>query len=342
MKANNPSDKSPAKFWGGHTVTGHMWFMSLLGLAVKAAVALGLLVYVPKLKGISNTLVLFAGFHVVGAFVLFSSGYVAVWPTLAGKFRAKNGARAQHLDFGWTPGMTLGPLVSAVMLLAMAVAVQVAWPAWWPAALVATLLVANYFAGYLRADAARKPDHVSLPMVDLLSSDHDLVLDAGCGAGRTTLALSRILHNGRIVALDRFDSGYIAGGGRDLLENNLRLAGLTDRVEIHHGDITDLPFGGATFDSAVSTHAMDHLGRQTERALREVLRVLKPGGRFLIVVWTPGWAMFSTANVLSFFLTTRAGWRRMAETGGFVVRNEGMFNGFAFLLLEKPSADARS
>ena len=85
---------------------------------------------------------------------------------------------------------------------------------------------------------------------------------------------------------------------------------------------------------------MDHLGRQTEQGLREILRVLKPGSRFLLVVWTPGWAMFSMATVLSFFLTTRNGWKRRVETVGFTVRDEGVFNGFAFLLLEKPNAVA--
>jgi SAM-dependent methyltransferase len=315
-----------------------MWLMSLLGLVVKVAVALGLLVYVPRFKVISDTVVLFAGFHVAGAFVLLASGYIFTWPALARKFTGRNAARAQRLDFGWTPGMTLGPLVSAVMLLAIAVAVQVVARRWWPGSLAATLLAANYFAGYVRARAARQPEYRPLPMVDLLSGDHDLVLDAGCGAGRTTLAVNRVLRHGRIVALDRFDSGYIAGGGRDLIENNLRLAGLTDRVEVRQGDITDLPFADSTFDSAVSTHAMDHLGSQTEQGLRELYRVLKPGGRFLLVVWTPGWTMFSTATVLSFFLTTRAAWKRRAETVGFTVCDEGVFNGFAFLLVEKPNA----
>lgn len=342
MTKNERSANSQRKVKQGSTISGHMWLMSLLGLVVKVAIALGLLVYVPRFKAISGTVVLFAGFHLAGAFVLLASGYITAWPALARKFSGKGAAIAQKLDFGWTPGMTLGPLVSAVMLLAMAIAVQILARRWWLAALALTLLAANYFAGYLRACAARQPDHLPLPMVDLLCGDHDLMLDAGCGAGRTSLAVSRILRYGRIVALDRFDSSYIAGGGKDLLVNNLRLAGLTDRVDIQKGDITNLPFVEDTFDSAVSTHAMDHLGAQTEQGLREILRVLKPGSRFLLVVWTPGWAMFSTATVLSFFLTTRLGWKCKAESAGFTVHDEGIFNGFTFLLLEKPKVAANS
>jgi precorrin-6B methylase 2 len=81
-----------------------------------------------------------------------------------------------------------------------------------------------------------------MPMVDLLSGESDLALDGGCGAGRTTVALGRALKKGRIVALDRFDSDYIEGGGRALLERNLRAR----RARRARGDqarrLTHLPF----------------------------------------------------------------------------------------------------
>ena len=173
-------------------------------------------------------------------------------------------------------------------------------------------------------------------MVDLLSGPDDLVLDAGSGAGRTAIAIGRIVRNGRIVAVDRFDSNYIADGGRALLERNIALAGLADRVDVEHGDLTALPFKEGTFDSAVSAHAIDHLGRNKQRGLEEILRVLKPGGRFLLVVWVPGWTMFAVANLLSFFLTRPQRWRDMASEAGYELLDEGTFNGVWFLLLGRP------
>ena len=181
-------------------------------------------------------------------------------------------------------------------------------------------------------------DFVVLPMVALTSGDADVVLDAGCGAGRTTVALRRGLRNGRVVAVDRFDADYIDGGGRALLERKLAAAGLMERVEVRAADLTRLPFPDATFDAAVSTNVFDHLGADKLRALAEICRTLKPGGRFLIAVWTPSWPMFAVASVFSLFLTPRAEWRRLAKAAGFVVADEGVFNYAWFALFEKPAA----
>ena len=47
-----------------------------------------------------------------------------------------------------------------------------------------------------------------------------------------------------------------------MLEQNLLLADIAERVEIKRGDLTAHPFDDATFDAVVSAHAIDHLGSQ--------------------------------------------------------------------------------
>jgi hypothetical protein len=48
--------------------------------------------------------------------------------------------------------------------------------------------------------------------------------------------------------------------------------------------------------------------------------------------------MFSVANVLSFSLSPKRAWRKMAANAGFALSDEGSFNGTWFVLLKKPEA----
>jgi SAM-dependent methyltransferase len=246
----------------------------------------------------------------------------------------------QTLEFGWGLEWMNGLAVAAIVTLSAAVAIEVSAPRWWPLAFVLVLLGACFLIGNFIMRSFRSVEHIVLPMVKLLSGGSDRVLDAGCGAGRTTIALSRVLGEGHVIAVDRFDADYIDDGGRALLERNLRIAGIEDRVRVETADLTALPFDDGTFDSAVSTNVYDHLGRSKERGMQEAYRVLKPGGRFLLAVWVPGWEMFAVANVLSFFLTSKEGWRRIAREVGFQIVDQGSCNYAWFALLQKPAQPA--
>jgi SAM-dependent methyltransferase len=308
-----------------------MWLMGLAGVAVGAA----MLVFLPRLKIASTSILLFAGFHVAGALVLLGSAWSL---GLRDWLRSRMQRGATGYDFGWGPGWMNGLAVAAVAILTGAVVLQLQWPQLWPLAFAAVALAVVMLVGNRVMQGFRQLDQVVLPMVDLMPGARGVVLDAGCGAGRTSIALGRVLGDGHIVAVDRFDAGYIDDGGRALLDRNLKLAGLEERVTVEAADLTALPFAPAEFDAAVSTHVYDHLGSAKQQGLDEVYRVLKPGGRFLMAVWTPGWTMFAVANAFSLLLTSKARWREMMTRAGFRQLDEGVFNGAWFMLVEKPNA----
>lgn len=314
----------------------HMWLFGLLGVAVGA----GFLIYVPQLTIVSKSLILFGGFHLVGATILISSLYLTtIRDHIRAWRRAKGPAdKGQTLDFGWGPGWMNGLAIAALACGAAAVALQVAAPGWWPAAFGLLLVGANFLIGNFIMRGFRQLDHAVLPMVDLGGDPDGLVLDAGCGSGRTTIALARALKSARVFAVDRFDAGYIDDGGRELLERNLKIAGLTDRVTVETADLTALPFAEGDFSGVISTHVYDHLGPAKQAGLTEAYRVLKPGGKFLMAVWVPGWTMFAVGSVLSFFLTSKSAWREMARKAGFELADEGVCNNAWFLVMHKPDS----
>lgn len=99
--------------------------------------------------------------------------------------------------------------------------------------------------------------------------------DLGCGTGQATESLAPFVR--RVVAVD--DSEAMLEAARQ------RLAGLAN-VEVRRGSIEALPLGDAELDAAVLFLVLHHLA-EPERALAEVARVLRPGGRVLIVDMMP-------------------------------------------------------
>jgi len=197
------------------------------------------------------------------------------------------------------------------------------------------LLSANFFMGTYVARNFTKTDNMTLPFVDLFSSDEDLILDAGCGSGRGTLELSKVSKNGRIVAFDLFDPKSESISSKELLEKNLKIAGITDKVQIVQGDVTDLEFEDDTFDAAISVLLLNNLGNSKLKGLKELFRVLKQGGKLLVVLPTPGLYTFAVMSVISLILTSNKEWRSLFGQAGFQLLDEGAINFGKFFLLQK-------
>ncbi|MDQ3908588.1 MAG: methyltransferase domain-containing protein [Acidobacteriota bacterium] len=111
------------------------------------------------------------------------------------------------------------------------------------------------------------------------------VLDVGCGHGLMLCAAAKRLGSGRAVGVDIWQKEDQAGNSPDATLANARAEGVADRVEIRDGDARSLPFPDATFDAAVSSWALHNIYDETDRAraVREIARVVKPGGRLAII-----------------------------------------------------------
>ena len=102
------------------------------------------------------------------------------------------------------------------------------------------------------------------------------VLDVGCGGGRTLSKLAKIATQGNVYGMD-YSSDSVAASRRTN-DRSIRQG----RVEVLHGSVERMIFRDGIFDlvTAIETHFWwDDLAE----GMREILRVLKPGGKFLVI-----------------------------------------------------------
>ena len=102
------------------------------------------------------------------------------------------------------------------------------------------------------------------------------ILDVGCGGGRTVQKLAALAPASRVFGVD-FAPGSVAASQA----TNAALI-QEGRVEIREASVSRLPFPDATFDlvTAVETH---YYWPDLPSDIREVLRVLKPGGTSIVI-----------------------------------------------------------
>ncbi len=121
------------------------------------------------------------------------------------------------------------------------------------------------------------------------------VLDVGCGKGRFARAFKQQEPEAEIWGLD-------------ISEEMLRF--VPPEIPTRAGSMTDLPFEDAFFDAAYATESLEH-AVEIARAVSEICRVVKPGGRIAIIdknaeqwgrLQTPEWEKWFTRKELEHLL----------------------------------------
>lgn len=105
--------------------------------------------------------------------------------------------------------------------------------------------------------------------------DGSRVIDIACGTGVVS----------RLLAEKVGKSGSVVGV--DLNPNMIEVAkrSVPSTVELHEGDVTALPFPDGSFDMAFCQQGLQFFPEKVA-ALKEVRRVLKPGGTLILTVWS--------------------------------------------------------
>ncbi len=144
----------------------------------------------------------------------------------------------------------------------------------------------NSFARTNASDRWRKPSAMmGTPLTELIVREARVepgmrVLDVACGTGEPAISIATLLNRtGEVVATD------ISPGPLKIAEGRAEQRGLKN-IRFQVGDVHSLPFDDESFDRVTSRLGLMFFA-DLPKALREIRRVLKPGGRFTAVAWGP-------------------------------------------------------
>lgn len=156
------------------------------------------------------------------------------------------------------------------------------------------------------------------------------LLDLGCGTGTLTLQLASAYPGARVLGVDVDAAGLAIAAGK--------AARAGAAIELRQSDARRLSFDDDSFDTVVSSLFFHHLsGAGKREVLREVRRVLRPGGELHVADWgRPANALagagFLLVRLLDGFESTRdnaAGTLpRLVQEAGFEVRETRSFTAF--------------
>jgi SAM-dependent methyltransferase len=136
------------------------------------------------------------------------------------------------------------------------------------------------------------------------------ILDAGCGSGRNMVELAPL--------------GTVTGV--ELSDTSVALARERGVGEVIEGSVLEMPFETNTFDLAVSLDVIEHLDQHLE-ALRELRRVVAPGGALLVTVPAYGWLWSGHDEINHHFRRyTRRSLQRVAQQAGWQQVRTTYFN----------------
>lgn len=174
------------------------------------------------------------------------------------------------------------------------------------------------------------------------SSDRSMdILDVGCGTGVFAERVRAALPWSSVWGVDLVAAMLIQGGARRHADRG--------RVVAVQGDSERLPFPAGAFDVVTCSNSFHHYPHQ-DRAVAEMYRVLKPGGRLLLVdgcrdgLW--GWFIYDVCVVAvegDVRHASARGVRDMFDRAGFAETAQTVHRGPApFLLTEGVAQPSKS
>ncbi|MBS4043683.1 MAG: methyltransferase domain-containing protein [Chitinophagaceae bacterium] len=124
----------------------------------------------------------------------------------------------------------------------------------------------------------REKEWKKLLIVSIINQNPEKILDVGCGTATLTTMLQKVFPAAYLTGIDG-DDKILAIADKKIKEAKLN-------IDLNKALSFKLPFADDYFDVVVSSLMLHHLSDEDkQKTLHEILRVLKPGGQFVIADW---------------------------------------------------------
>jgi SAM-dependent methyltransferase len=141
----------------------------------------------------------------------------------------------------------------------------------------------------------------------LAARPDERIVDVGFGGGYALDRIRAAVAPARAAGVEIADAMLAAGRER-----------WGDAVELHHADVTAMPFETGSLDGVLSVNTI-YFWPDPGAALREIHRVLKPGGRLILGVRAKAAMLLSPVTWFSFRLYSIAALQDLLRASGFSI-----------------------
>jgi ubiquinone/menaquinone biosynthesis C-methylase UbiE len=198
------------------------------------------------------------------------------------------------------------------------------------------MIVAHFLSLYVFTGVGTTRFGLIAKHIELKGNEY--VLDVGTGTGRTAIQMAKRLTTGKLVGIDIWDMMELSGNSPERAYKNAEIEGVKDKVEFKFGNVLEIPFDDDVFDIVTCSSVLNNLHREKDRikALKEILRVLKPKGKLMLLEPLRNFRMFCAFTPLGVFqLGRREDWENYANTAGFSKMRFYEERGIGLFILEK-------
>ncbi len=143
------------------------------------------------------------------------------------------------------------------------------------------------------------------------------LLDVGCGTGSVSINWAKLLKKGKVVGIDIYSG--MSGDSPAQAYRNAEIEGVIDRVEFKYGNVLEIPYPDNTFDIVTAGSVLHEIHEEENKikAVKEILRVLKPGGKFITIELLRDARMFLAMLFFAFVWKPKKYWVDLLNRNGF-------------------------